>query len=205
MKVSFLFAMIMVLSGCAATRQDQQQMFDNKPQITSSGKYWTVNQLKDDYLSKTGNALVVNDTLDCGWDDNCYYNKWSKAHDEGINKLVSDRIAKEKSESSKCDADEDCKRNKDLKMDLINLGGIYRNIISTHIYFQSDYDAAVRGMCEKVTEAQKNGVSREKVITDLQDLPGIAPEDRVQIISVAKYCWGISKNKGNWKEALRIN
>lgn len=203
----FYFIIIAFLSGCAS-KAGQSSAFDNKEFKSNSGKVWTVNKLKDDYKNKTGMTLIGPDTSVCAWDSECYYNKWAMVYDKDLsayeNKISNQKAIKERAEKeSKCLADKECKRNKDLTEAMKDLSWSYTVLLSTNQYSQSEYDYAVRSVCESTTSAQKNGVSQQKVLDSLRDLPGLGFQEREYFLSAAKACWNISNLKGNWKLALR--
>lgn len=203
MKIIFVMFVSILLSACAATQKDQQTLFDSKVFKSTDGHKWTVNNLKSDYLKKTGSRLIVSDTTSCGWDENCYYNKWASAHDEGINKYLSSKKNDYDMQLAKCLSEPECKRKNSLSKENSNLANLYSMVMATHPYYQSDYDLAIRTVCEKATASQKSGISRKDLEMKVQDVPGIGPQDRVQIVNIAVTCWNISSLNGNWKEALR--
>lgn len=191
--VTFL-ALVFLISGCAATPDGQRRAFDNEVHVVNSGEKWTVNSLKQDYKNKTGNDLVVTGTLECGWDSDCYYNKWSDAHDIGISELDQKNAMEAIKKEKQCRADVKCMKNREIDSAINNLNYSYRVVMAQNPYFQSDFDAAVRQVCRKAGVAQRNGVSQDEMNRNLDSVEGIAPQDRIMIKRVASSCWTLSNN-----------
>lgn len=205
-RIFLLISVLPFLYGCSITPPtslQQQKAFDNEKHKTRYGETWTVNTLKEDYRKKTGTELVATASSSCGWDGSCYYNAWASAHDNGIRDFDNKKLEEKKIADSKCLADEECKRKKELSEEMRVLSSNYTTFVYTNPYQQADYDYYARDICEKAEYAQKHGVSKETLVNKFRDLPGIAPRERLFITRIAGGCWKISNLGGNWKEALR--
>ncbi|NNS07344.1 hypothetical protein [Erwinia sp. JH02] len=204
-KLAIASVFIILTSGCASlpTPQQQQRAFDNEEHKTRYGEKWTVKKLKEHYKEETGEILVVPDAIACGWDGSCYYNAWAHKHDQGIDYFESKKREQEKAAEEKCLTEPDCKRNLEVSNYNYSLKNSYIVTVGSHPYQQAEYDMVVRDMCEKSALSQKKGVGLESLINNIQDLPGISPQDRSLIASVAESCWNLSRLGSDWKEPLR--
>ncbi|GEM_PF-3095095 len=203
MKVQLILLASLLLSACSATTRDQQNLFDDKTFTSTTGKEWTVNKLRSDFFERTGKPLTGVVTSQCGWDGDCYYNKWASAYDDGINKYLSESNRKADEAAARCDSDPRCVEARELKKEMTNLANQYRFIMHSHPYEQADYDAAIRLLCEKSSAAHKAGISKKGLLDGLRDAPGVSPGDREQFLAVASSCWTIVDLNGEWKESLR--
>lgn len=203
MKKSFAWILVILLSGCAATPQGQENVLAKEVHKSASGKKWTVIQLREDYLRKTGKELKAANTLECGWDGTCFYNRWAAAYDAGLGQFAKENLKKEQEAKAKCISSHECSRNLEISKYSSQLNNSYRLAVYSHPYQQGDYDMAVRTMCEKAYDAQVKSMKLDVLLNNLRDIPGIAPSDREQIVSVADACWNLSRLDYDWKKSLR--
>ncbi len=195
--------LVLALPGCAATPQGQDHVLSDEMHLTESGKKRSVNDLKSDYLKQTGQNLVVIGALDCGWDGDCYYNKYAEAYDSGMSRFKEKQRRQQQLERDKCNASPECSRSVETAEYQNSLRNAYSYTLGSHPYQQGEYDMAVRSMCDKADTAQKNGMRLNLLINQLRDIPGLSPMDREQMISVASDCWNLSRLGSDWKESLR--
>lgn len=204
MKKLFLASIVFILSACSATPQSQERTLSNEVHKTPSGEKWTVNQLRDDYLKKTGKELKSDNAIDCGWNGSCFYNKWASSYDAGIKQYQEENRKNKEQENYKCKSSPDCVKSLEVEKYSSLLKNTYLMALYDHPYEQSDYDLVIRTMCEKSTLAQNNKMPLTDLLSNLRDIPGIAPRDRGQILTVAEACWNLSRLGSDWREPLRI-
>lgn len=194
------------LYGCSVpppTTQQQQRVFDNEVHNTDAGEKWSVKSLQENYKKITGDVLVAPDTSSCKWDGDCYYNAWSKVHDKGLRDFNSIKAEERNKEESKCLADKECVRKRSLDKAMKDLSWAYTMVLAINPYSQADADAVVRGVCDKSTDAQKQGMTQTNLVNRMRDFPGLAPREREYLSQVVKSCWSISSLGGDWREPLR--
>ncbi|MFP1862251.1 hypothetical protein [Lonsdalea quercina] len=189
-----LLALVFLLTSCTASPDDQRRVFDNENHVAVSGQKWTVKSLKQDYKNKTGDELIVTDALACGWDGDCYYNKYASAYDKGINNLNKKIEIEALKKEQQCQADVNCMKEREIYSAIESLNYSYRVVMAQNPYFQSDLDASLRQVCRRAGEAQRNWLSLNQVKKNLDLVEGIAPNDRIMIKRVASSCWVLSKN-----------
>lgn len=205
-RIFFPLAIVCFLNGCvlSPTINQQQNEFGDKPYRAENGKTLTVNGLRDDYKKQTGMNLIGPDTRSCGWNETCYQNAWAAAYDEDLGAFnYKKRLEEKRLEESKCSANPDCKRDKDLSSSMSNLSANYTALVYTNQYQQAEYDYIAREICSNSERAQKKGVMKSDLVNKIRDLPGVAPMERVYITRIASECWNISSLGGDWKKALR--
>ena len=199
-----LFLAAILLSGCTATVGDQSRMFDDQGFHTQSGTIKTVSELKNDYLVTTGHLLNAEDTLSCGWDGDCYYNKWANAYDKGMsafyerNKLEQERQAREEqarvdAENAACNASPQCVKEKKVAEYSNQLNYQYRLTMALYPYSQADFDMAIRTLCRNAGAAQRNGVPLETVQKNIRLVEGMDPQTRASSVIIATACWRLSQ------------
>lgn len=182
---SVLVVLLITLSGCAANPERQSRAFDNEVHVSDSGKKLTVNALRKDYKSKTGNELIAKDTLSCDWDGECYYNRWVSAYNEGIREIEQEMKRDAIEHEQRCRADVTCMRDREVESATNDLNFSYRVVMAQNPYFQSDLDASVRQLCRRSGNAERSGISLEQIRNNLDLIEGIAPNDRILMKKVA--------------------
>lgn len=206
MKKAFFFIVFLpFLYGCSTppTANEQIEVLGVKEINTKGAGTYTVKKLQEDYKKETGMILVAPEALYCRWDAYCYYKAWYSVYEKGISDFKSKKIAEEKLAESKCMADPECKRQKDILDARKGLSWGYSMLLGINPYHQADADYMVRSVCEKTTSAQKEGVSRDVLVNRMRDLPGIAPRERGILKDIVKSCWDISSLSGDWRAAIR--
>lgn len=200
------FLVISILSGCTTTNFDQHS-YDNKKFNTSNGQSFSVSDLKMMHLQETGVPLATPETLSCGRDALCYYNRWSSAYDKSPDreKIKTAQADRAKEKEQECMNSPTCLRERDIAKYRDKLRMNYQYILAMNPYLQDDYDYAVRNMCEKSANAQSSGMPKETLLNNMRDVAGVSPRSRELIINVADACWNLSNLGSNWKEALRYN
>ena len=158
----------------------------------------TVNTLKFEYRRITGNDLIIPGALSCNRNEVCYYNMYASAYDAAVaesekKKIDAEMKARAEKEAA-CDADVKCKREKEVESSARDLNQTYMMVLAQNPYQQDGADGAVRIMCRKAGEAQRNGMSLKELSQRLDLTEGIAPQTRYYIKNVAKACWNLSAN-----------
>lgn len=110
---------------------------------------------------------MVTDTLSCGWDGDCYYNKYAAAYDQGIRDLDKKNEAEASKKEQQCQADEKCMKEREVDSAINSLNYSYRVVMAMNPYSQSDLDAVVRQVCRRAGEAQRNGISKDQINKNL--------------------------------------
>ncbi|MEX3240538.1 hypothetical protein [Serratia quinivorans] len=207
--------LVLMISGCAISPEtvknyQESNKFDSIKHKTDSGDKLSVDDLRERYFRETGMKLPDQVTTYCSLDDACYYNLYAQAYDL----LLSDyrrkqqtkqylQAKEQKIKNEQCDADAECSRKRKVSQLGGQLSQLYFYVVNTNPYLRSEFDMAFRAVCEHAANLQVAGVPREDVLNNIRDKPGIDPDTRWQIVNAASICWEISKNGGNWKEALR--
>lgn len=207
-----IIAISLVLAGCSATQEQQSNRFDSRNIDTKGERILlpekgglvsrvpdnlTVRNLKSNYKEITGEELLVGDTLECGWDENCYKQKYLNFYNDKIGKIQSERVKqlekKMDEERAKCEADAECRKQKYISSAVSTINMQYRMLIATNPYNQAEADAVFRRVCRGAGEAQRSGVSEEKLIENINLIEGIPPQVRQSIVITARSCWTLSK------------
>ncbi len=212
MKKSLLSGLVLFISGCAMSpgevvQYQKQHDFENHKVQTVGNEYLSVNDLRQRYKKETGMALPIQDTISCSDNIPCFYAKYSSAYDDLLADYRGKKKAKEyeeeKANMARCDADDECSKNKKISKLNSDLRNYYYSLMSANPYLRPEYDMAFRNLCENSSGSAKSGESRIAFLNRIQDKPGIDPYTRQVIIDAASTCWDITYLGGNWKEALR--
>lgn len=189
---------ILALSGCAITAGEQSAMFDTEVHKSDSGQIWTVDMLKKDYMDKIGKPLIAQDTLSCGRNSLCYYNKWAMAHDDGLKDFNANKARMEQdaraAKEAQCQASPECVKKKEIQEDTQIINQLYGITLARHPYDQADFDGAIRRLCRVSGQAQRNGKPLAELQRGISLAEGIDPETRRSSVAVASACWRLSKN-----------
>lgn len=201
--------LVLFISGCAMSPSEvaqyqKQHDFENHKVQTNGGYFLSVNDLRDRYKKETGMDLPTQDTSSCSDDKSCYYSKYASAY--GV--LSAEYQGKQEAkryveETARCDADEECSKNKKITNLKDHLRNSYYSVMSANPYLRSDYDMAFRNLCENASNSASSGENRTVMLNRIQDKPGIDPYTRQLVLDAAATCWDITSLGGNWKEALR--
>lgn len=200
---AFFFAVM--LSSCAAPTATDQGKFDDELFSTKGGGKLSVNLLKDMYTKETGENMVTPDALSCKWNSSCYYNVWAESYDKSINAYrTRQREQHRRDEIKKCEASPNCAKDRAIDAAVQKLNITYSVVLAQNPYMQAEYDGVIRMMCRKSGEAQRDGVSLEQLMKNLDSVEGVAPQDRRNMKDVAESCWTLSKHGiSNGNEKIR--
>ena len=197
-RLIFTLVFPLLLTGCAATPQDQKNLYDNVPMRSDSGETWTVSSLKKDFMDRTGKELVAPGALDCQWNQECYYNAYAKAHDDGLKPYIEAQEKEQRreiaQETAACNASPDCRREKAISNASDSLNQQYQMVLAMNPYDQGDFDGAIRKVCRVAGESQRQGVSLDTMRENMRLAEGIDPQTRYAAIQVATACWILSEN-----------
>ncbi|NWA62962.1 hypothetical protein HX773_18825 [Pantoea sp. B9002] len=194
--------------GCAMSPTDavsyqKDNGFDAIKHRTSGGEKLSVLDLKSRYKTETNNNLPIIQTASCKTDDVCYYDSYAKTYDDLVNKYRLEKSKQKAKEEESCASDEKCSREKAVSDLSQRLRQQYSFMLSTNPYFQGDADSIFRSVCDASAKYYKNGNSKESLINNLRDAPGLGPQARGQLLDIASTCWDITKAGVNWNVAIR--